>query len=263
MREQLQLLRETDWDALLVLDACRADCFREVCLKGAETVRSPGVCTAQWIAAAGPTLLERGALYFSANPVVDREVARRGLDLELVSVWDRHWGRFTRHRVPSVHPMSVNGVVLTHEEMGLLKGRPAVVHYLQPHSPYIGEAPLAMARWGRSRHEFGRACHALPRPDSAARRGKLNWEVLRRAYGANLRLAWNAALMLARSLSGRVVVTADHGELLGEDGRFGHEGHWRHDALLQVPWLELKAQSESPQAEGNGMKRKLEALGYA
>jgi hypothetical protein len=270
---QLELLRRTDWAALIVLDACRADVFHETTAgepalappASSLTARSPGVCTPAWLAAVGPLLAERNALYFTANPVVDREVRRRGLGLDLVSVWRRHWARFTSRKIPSVHPFSVNGVVLTWAELGRLARRPIVVHYLQPHSPYVGEVPLAMARWGRTTDPLGSACHRLPRPDRAARDGRLDWGLLRRAYRANLALAWRAALHLARSLDaaplrpGPVVVTADHGELLGEDGRFGHECHWEHEALRRVPWLVLGPE----RGEGAATEAKLRALGYA
>jgi arylsulfatase A-like enzyme len=36
-----------------------------------------------------------------------------------------------------------------------------------------------------------------------------------------------------------VIVTADHGELFGEDGYFGH-GPILHDKVLEVPFLEGK-----------------------
>ena len=289
---QLELLEATDWDVLIVLDACRADAFQKV--SGirppyVSTVRSPGVCTAQWIAQVGPLLEQRRVLYFTANPIVDREVAKRRLNLELVSIWERHWSRFTRLAIPSVHPLSVNAVVMTYQDMGLLARRTAnrrvVVHYLQPHSPYIGSVPLAVARWGRSGLEFCRASHRLPRPEAAVKRGEMDWELLRRAYRANLALAWDAARYLASQFQSNVVVTSDHGELLGEDGgKFGHEAHWRHSELYEVPWMRLEEnghrspqmstdQDQNPQkisenqcesvSEDAGMRAKLEALGYA
>ncbi len=262
MRDQLTALREDDWDVLIVLDACRADTFGEVC-GIAEVVRAAGPCTPVWVRAAGPLLQERGAVYFSANPVVDREVRKCGLGIEIVPVWENQWGRFTAQQIPSVHPLSVNGVVAAHVQMGRLDGRPLVVHYVQPHSPYIGAVPLAFARWGGAGGpaggEFGEACHALRRPGNAVKRGDITWEQLRAAYRANLELVWHAAQQLAGALpSRRIIVTADHGELLGEDGRFGHEGHWDHPALLSVPWRALTA-ARVPETA----RSKLEALGYA
>jgi len=264
-KEQLQLLERADWDVLIVLDACRADALREVTGTDAPAVRSPGVCTPQWIAKVGPLLERLNVLYFTANPVVDREVQKRSLQVELISIWKRHWSRFTRLAIPSVHPLSVNGVVLTYLEMGRLEGRRVVIHYLQPHSPYIGAIPLAVSRWGRSNSEFGRACHALTRPDVAVRQGAFDWTLLKRAYRMNLALAWDAARQLAGQLTGTIIVTSDHGEMLGEDGgKFGHEGHWRYPQLYAVPWLRLdgSAEREAQNCESDVLT-KLEALGYA
>ncbi len=319
MRDQLILLRETDWDALIILDACRADYFRDVCRwvapsgrtpfrvnpgaspvapgvspvapgvsPGVETVRSPGNCTPAWIAKVGPLLAQRQVLYFSANPVVDREIAKRGLalqgeSLDIVPLWERLWSRLTHLSIPSVHPWAAVGAVLGRlEDLGPRACGAVVVHLLQPHSPYIGTVPLATGRWGPDRTEFGRACHGLARPDILARDGALDWNTLRRAYRANLALAWRAAMHLASQLTehGRkVVITADHGELLGEDGgKFGHEANWHHPELYEVPWLELKAEgrrmkftrqscggAEEDDARTNNEQRAtkmLEALGY-
>ncbi len=263
------MIRRVPWDALIVLDACRADCFgahvRRMGVAGAQAVRSPAVCTAQWIARVGPLLRELGVLYFTANPVVDREVRALGLGIELVSVWRTQWGRLTELEIPSVHPLSVNGIVSGYRQFGLLDGRRVVVHYLQPHSPYIGSPPLAAARWGRSTHDFGRACHGLKRPDQLVKRGALDAALLCRAYEGNLRLAWNAARLLARELDGTVVVTSDHGECLCEpevDGNFGHECHWQYPALYEVPWLAIESRDRDVSRGDESTEQKLAALGY-
>ena len=154
------LLRETDWDVLIVLDACRADYFREVCSPEAEVVRSPGNCTPAWIAKVAPLLAQRQVLYFSANPVVDREIAKRGPArqgeaLDLVPLWERLWSRLTHLSIPSVHPWAAVGAVQGCMEdlpAGRVEGpgpracRAVVVHLLQPHSPYVGAFPLAVGR---------------------------------------------------------------------------------------------------------------------
>jgi len=268
MKHQLDILCSCPWDVLIVLDACRADCFGALAsnagVPGPEAVRSPAVCTARWVARVGPILADMGVLYFTANPVVDRECRKLGLELELVSVWQSQWGRFTEQGIPSVHPLSVNGIVSGYRQLGLLDGRRAVVHYLQPHSPYIGSPPLAVARWGTSGHDFGRACHRLHRPDRLVKRHALDAGLLRRAYEGNLRLVWHAARLLAREMAGTVVVTADHGECLCEpevDGNFGHECHWQYPALYEVPWLVVSETDGGD--ESASIHAKLQALGYA
>jgi len=307
MEDQLTLLRETPWDVLIVLDACRADAFKTTALhpqitqipqsreeqkaSGAgqktraqtrerngspppvvasassaesadhsfQVVRSAANCTAGWIAKLGPLFAARHAAYFSANPVVDREIHKRSLDLWLISIWQSHWAHFTPARIPSVHPMSVNGVVLTCMSYGTSPGA-IVVHYLQPHSPFIGNVPLGLARWGRGKGDLHVACHALTRPDVAVAEGVVTWAEVREAYLSNLRLVWDAVRQLVSALPDRrIVVTSDHGEMLGEDGgKFGHEANWMYPELFEVPWLELTGHGEAATT-----RQKLEALGYA
>jgi len=257
------LLREEPWDVLIVLDACRADVFAEVC-QPAEVVRSPFIHTPGWIHRVGPLLWQQRVVYFTANPVVDRECKRHDFHIELVSVWQRLWGRYTEEAIPSVHPLSVNGAVLTWEALGKLRKRKIVVHYLQPHCPYIGAVPLALGRWGGTGGPaggaFGEACHDLKHPVKAVEQGAADWELVRRAYRANLKLVWHAARQLAAAVpSRRVVVTADHGELLGEDGKFGHEGGYtEYEDLWRVPWLAI----ERGAIKQESTEQKLEALGY-
>ena len=308
MKDQLTLLRETPWDVLVILDACRADAFQQMlkhsreqradsrqqatntvlpaagCPPPADCCRSPGNCTADWLTAVAPMLVERGVRYFSANPVVDREIAKSRLGIKSIPLWKYLWGHFTPDHIPSVHPLCVNGAVLQwvrdrqalQHNTSLDMVSPVVVHYLQPHSPYIGSPPLALGRWGRGKGALHQACHGLMQPQAAVERGLTTWPEVREAYLGNLRLAWDAVLALAREMEGRrIVVTSDHGELLGEHGgKFGHEANWREPQLYEVPWLELSREAYSAEASSaakagqvadssqDTTKQKLEALGY-
>ncbi len=265
MREQLTLLRDTDWDVLVILDACRADAFRNVAQPppAVEAVRSPAPCTEAWISRVGPHLAGLDVTYFSANPVVERTVQARSMMLCTEPIWDKLWGRFTDLQIPSVHPLSVTAVAVDACCPLPSAGCRCVVHYLQPHSPYIGAVPLNLCRWGRGKHPLISGCHALARPDHEVEAGRLTWPEVRDAYLANLSLVWEAVRMLAGALPDkRFVVTSDHGEMLGEDGgKFGHECNWRNDELFEVPWLEATG-AEIAGAEQATTMQKLEALGY-
>ncbi len=259
MRDQFTLLCETDWDVLVILDACRADAFREIVGK-AEVVRSPAPCTRIWLKKMRPLLEEEDIIYFSGNPLIEREVEKQGLNLRTVPIWKRHWGYFTPLSIPSVHPMSVTSVVLDRLLSRPIEPCRLVVHYSQPHSPYIGAVPLKLARSGNGKHGLHHECHLLQWPDRAVREGRITWEQLREAYHANLALAWEAVRVLIAGLGGRrIVVTSDHGEVLGEHGgKFGHECNWPYDELHRVPWLELLG----GESEESTVQEKLEALGY-
>ena len=260
MKDQLTLLKQTDWDVLVILDACRFDAFKAVTGMG-DPVRSPAVCTATWVSKAGRVLGARRPFYVNSNPVVDRQKDKlRGAGVRLHTLWKKHWGRFGAASIPTVHPMSVTSVAIEHAEA--YHPDQMVLHYLQPHSPYIGDVPLAMARWGPGKHPMVDGCHGLKRPDVAVKKGDLTWPEVREAYISNLRLAWDAVRILVAALEGRrIVITSDHGELLGEHGgRFGHECGWtKFPELWTVPWLEIEGGSLG---EAETTKRKLEALGY-
>lgn len=62
-------------------------------------------------------------------------------------------------------------------------------------------------------------------------------EGLRKAYKQNLEMVLKHVAELVSHLSGKVVITADHGEMLGENGCYGHWNRCSKRLLLEVPWL--------------------------
>jgi hypothetical protein len=259
VKDQADALREVRPDVLVILDACRAD-YATDAMGPTAAVRTPGLTTEIWFKAMAPLIREMNPIYFTANPVIHRTCESIGLDLDIVDVWRNHWGRHTALRIPSVHPHSMNGVVMTHHELGLLSGRMIVVHYIQPHTPFIGDVPLAVAAWGRSTepNEMWEACHAMPNPEQLVSSGQITWEGIRNAYRANLQLVRGAVEQLVRGLEGHIVVTADHGEALGEESRFGHAPSLDLPVTRLVPWYERQGGS----GESATMREKLVALGY-
>lgn len=83
----------------------------------------------------------------------------------------------------------------------------------------------------------------------------LGEEGIKKLYGENLGFVLKEVKKLSRflqDLSKKTIITADHGELLGENKEFGHPQaawteqkiermeHTNHSKLLTVPWLKLK-----------------------
>jgi len=200
MRDQIDMLQQTPWDVLIILDACRADTFLAECDPGAETVRSPASCTRDWVRAAGPLLAERGVRYYTANSYVTRDNRRYRLGLDVAPLYERLTTPCGVGGAMTVHPYQVNLVVQADPaaRQRLSKGGAIVVHYVQPHAPRLEGAP---------------------------------------GYAATLRIVYGAARQLCAALGGRWVITSDHGELLGEQGRWGHYCGMDCDALRLVPWL--------------------------
>ncbi|KXA97201.1 hypothetical protein AKJ38_01750 [candidate division MSBL1 archaeon SCGC-AAA259I14] len=72
---------------------------------------------------------------------------------------------------------------------------------------------------------------------------KYGAERLKNAYMNNLELALkeikNTFNRLPEKIVENVIITADHGDMLGEKGIYGH-GHNEYPSLREVPWLEVE-----------------------
>jgi hypothetical protein len=97
------------------------------------------------------------------------------------------------------------------------------------------------------------------------------------AYRENLEIALTHVRDLVDHLDGKTVISADHGNLVGDRlwpipvKGYAHPGGLRHDALTKVPWFELPYESRrqvasnppersAPRPEAD--EEKLAALGY-
>jgi arylsulfatase A-like enzyme len=65
----------------------------------------------------------------------------------------------------------------------------------------------------------------------------LSWRQIKQVYNANLRRALESVEELIESLDGKVVITADHGEMLGEKGLYSHPHGVYFKELVEVPWF--------------------------
>lgn len=68
---------------------------------------------------------------------------------------------------------------------------------------------------------------------------KYDQNEIRRAYRRNLEFVLEYVGKLVECLSGSIVITSDHGELLGEYGEYGHTITKTVTPLMDVPWFEV------------------------
>lgn len=110
-----------------------------------------------------------------------------------------------------------------------------VIHYVQPHTPYLGE-------FGREHFEPGRSLTELGTDPTCDR------DRIVEAYNENLNLVLSSVeelLDTASSDIGRIVITSDHGELLGDRlwplpvRQWDHIPDLPHPLLVRVPWHRL------------------------
>jgi hypothetical protein len=223
---------DREWDVLVVLDACRADTLRSVApdidvLDSVGTVRSVGSSSSEWLENTFQGHPETAhTAMVTGNTWTDRYLDADGF-AALDEVWKYAWDE----RLATVPAQAV-----TDRAIALARERAPerlVVHYMQPHHPFVPD-PLdgdgGLARTG--------AHSNTANPWVSLRRGEISVDRVRAAYEANLRYVLDSVGTLLENVDGRVAVTADHGNLFGEWGLYGHPMQTPVPALLSVPWAE-------------------------
>jgi hypothetical protein len=128
-----------NWDYLIVLDACRYDYFSTIWKDyfhgSLEKRLSVGSSTPEWCTGSFPDSYA-DVTYVSANPYINSGAEVGGFNGKrhfhrIIDVWDFGWDR----ELGTVPPGNVNEATLRLlEEPG---ERRVIVHYLQPHAPYL------------------------------------------------------------------------------------------------------------------------------
>jgi len=235
-------ITDEDWDTLLLLDACRYDEF-------VQTSELPGETGVRYsIAPRTPEFLDKtfsdgtyhDIVYVTANPHVHQQLNKEQFHA-VYNVWDTHWNEVLK----SVHPNAV--IEVTRMALDTYPNKRIIAHFMQPHLPFIGE-------WAREHIGiYGGYEHAQ---QSAGGKDSVEWETdpyalasigevsipnIRRAYKENLQVALDAVSPLIEEISGKTVITADHGELLGDAAwpypwrEYGHPDLESRKSL-EVPW---------------------------
>lgn len=271
-----------DWKYLIILDACRYDYFqkiyREYLTGKLEKVRSPGSMTTEWLDRVFSSGSWNDVVYISANPYINSKRIPWGEPdpkkhfgfFKIIDVWDWGWN----DELGTVHPREVNKAAIL--AVKLYKYKRFIIHYMQPHYPYLSLASkgikinevkmtkkgwvirrsilhrvkgfirwkIVYPIWGYRGVEFVNKLIGYPPDPLEFVARKIGTDGLRRAYEDNLRIVLKYVSKLIKHLrNGKIIITADHGELLGERGAFGHTpgipGE-RFPELVEVPWLEIE-----------------------
>lgn len=230
--DQLHLLKNTKWRYLLLLDACRYDFFEEEYkhyLEG-ELVKawSPACRTNDWLSRAFPGK-QPNIVYFSGTPLL---AMLKHLGVEKWGVLLEPWREEYDYNLYTCHPSVLNRAVLKEKDR-IPAEKQVIVHYVQPHYPYIGTVNLGFSVPGN--------CGTLEQIYRTIKERNL-FDRWREAYRANLRLVLEYVSELVEHLEETIVVTSDHGEMLGEDNMYFHNypPSITHPKLRTVPWLVIK-----------------------
>ncbi|AUX10568.1 hypothetical protein AArcSl_2957 [Halalkaliarchaeum desulfuricum] len=267
-----------DWDTLVVLDACRYDMFESTSqLDGRLSSRgSKGSSTTEWLQANFDGRDLRDTVYVTSNPQLERNRDRWDITLhETINVWlNDGWDDETG----TVLAETMNEAALDAAER--FPHKRLVVHYMQPHYPFV---PVDT--------EFDKDHLRQITSTESGPTGENVWnqkfigtldvsrDDLWTMYVRNLEYVLEHVEELLEELSGKTVVTGDHGNYVGERAspipirEYGHPRGLYDEPVVRVPWLEYNrgerreiiadsVQSERNEVESEKVINRLRDLGY-
>lgn len=277
---------EREWDLLIVLDACRWDLMEEVAdeyewIKTSESTISTASHSREWLHKTfmqpankigeflswvrmlkdpeDPATFEK---YWVTNGDVTNETA--------YITWNMFADMLNPEKFHSYVPL---GRAKWNDEKYVLDPRQitdntievmrnenpeyTIAHYMQPHTPFRSDEQrdkLGGSVWER------------------IQRGEKNQEKAWEEYKDNLRWVLDDVELLLENVDAeKVVITADHGNAIGEWGCYGHRPYVPINAVKRVPWIETTATDlgthepeikEKSEINEDLVEKRLKALGY-
>ena len=238
---------EEDWDTLVVLDACRADFFEEVAdltqFDEYERVVSLGSHSSEWTRRNFSGREFSDTVYVSANPHTSLKAG--DAFHKIVELWETD----TDEEAGVVFPDVVQKTAVdTHEKF---PNKRLVIHFMQPHGPFISS--------DSSKSKDG----------AEYKTSEEYWQ----DYENTLEYVLPFALAIADTISGRTVITADHGQIFPMGykqwlGLYSHPPRLRIPALVTVPWAVMEGRRRRIQsgtiteANGEDVEDRLRQFGY-
>lgn len=249
---------EEDWDNLLILDGCRFDYFADLIADydidgNLDSRYSRGAATKEFLKGNFDHKRLHDVVYVTASTMLYQEtIFHDNVSVELHDTADV-WSNSIEHGQDGVPPESV--AHQTRETVRKYPNKRLLVHFVQPHAPYIGP---------KGREEFP---NFKPNPLSERFRGLIDTptERLQELYEENLHLVLEVVEELLLDLPGKTVISADHGMLLGERERpipiksFGHPPRLYVEEMLRVPWHTVETGSRKrivPEPPQSNYKKK-------
>jgi len=226
-----------DWDNLLILDACRYDLFKsfEIPEGKLENRISRGSSTKEFLHGnlSGKKLLD--TVYITANPQFYKHSDE--LETEFHDTWEIWLEEGWNEEYGTVLPETIEEKTIEASEE--YPNKRLIVHFLQPHYPFIGEGTDPFSGIDSSMDADGPNCWDRLMRNEISIAVKDIWS----AYRNNLERVMPTIERLVNILEGRTIITSDHGNMIGERARPIHNVEWGHPRgiytkqLVKVPWL--------------------------
>lgn len=258
---------DEEWDVLIVLDACRRDLFEETADMDAfdhyETKQSLGSATPEWTRRNFDGQAQTDTVYVTGNPVVSRWVGTAFH--HFTETWRDHFDP----EIGTVPAEAVTDAAL--QARREFPDKRLIVHYLQPHYPFVNDPDMRFTNFNNTdEFEVGEARNGASDIWEAVGLGLVDPADAWTGYRRNLEYVLDALDPLLDAVQGKVVITSDHGNALGERVRpipmklYGHPTGMYHPVLREVPWAVLDGETgrTSRRPLDEGVEEKLRHLGY-
>lgn len=257
---------ERDWDVLLILDAARLDMYRRIINSESDGIWSVGSSSNEWMQ---NTFTNEFAAeiaetaYVTGNPFSDEECPTE-MFARVDELWRDHWD----DEVGTIRPDPITDYVIANHREGHDR---VIGHYMQPHYPFIGAERVEgdEINWdvlGGKAHSPG-----LSLWDQFLYNKRTDIERVQAGYDANLSFVWEAVETVRQNVDGKLVVTADHGNAVGEWGMWGHKPGMPHPKMRLVPWDTYECRDQQTvipdvepddETDSEVVEKRLEDLGY-
>lgn len=255
---------DEDWDNLIILDSCRYDIFEEEnTLPGNLEKRvSRGSMSKEFVVGNFTGKNLHDIVYISGNSWYARMCQSIETEVHHYSLIDSEYPEKTDEITENAKTA-----------VAKYPNKRLMIHFMLPHFPYIGKT---------AKNHFPNIETQRERLWADLRSGSVNItdEQLEQVYRENLRIVLPKVLELLDAFPGKTVVTADHGELLGERvypipyREYGHPKKMYVPELTEVPWLvyengekeqikpEAPTESNLTDVEHEDVEKNLRDLGY-
>jgi len=229
-----------DWDNLIILDACRYDMYEEVLSDTTklQKVQSRGSGTVEFVSS---NILGRelhDTVYVTANPQYHKHTTDSCQEFHHVcEIWK---GAGWNNEIGTVLPETM--VRETKKAANKFENKRIISHFLQPHYPFLsGNTDFDKGNM-KSDNELGDFWRQIYLGEL-----DVSPEIIWKEYKSNLNRVMESVEELKKELTGKTIITSDHGNMVGEPAtplpvkEWGHPLQIYTDELVSVPWHEVSS----------------------
>lgn len=227
-------IQDENWDNLIILDACRHDLFEDVIAQSNYRF-SRASSSAGFISKNFGSGDWNDVIYISANPHTNPDVFKNltGRNIEDVfhevfQVFESSWDNENN----TVMPEDVADAALTAKK--LFPNKKLIIHFMQPHYPFIGSDDAGAGFEDMLDQEEGKDVW------TKMASGEVKKEDVISDYQKNLEIVWRHVKPMIDEIGGLSIITADHGNFIGEYGIYGHPEGINAEPVRKVPFFKYR-----------------------